>query len=185
METNTKTFAQQLKDLNNYKGKEIVVHARRTHLNKCVQEDQYFVYKGKIHDKTLNKIGHSFSYFILDCDGVDIICNFNSGSTLHNYECTVITIDDAKTGETILKNIYEKKEPQNELVGSGIISGVKGNRQLENYVGEPGVLLEVHDSADNEKYMKLLLSNGVACHTNMPKTFSLKQKKQEELELIK
>lgn len=176
-------FAEQLKDLNNYKGKEVVVHAYRTHLNAGMLENQYFAYRGVIDEKIINKISYNHPYFILDCNGVDLICKFYESTGLYHHECTVVSIDDAKTGEQILKNIYVRDEPTNEIIGAGLISGVKGNKRLENLVGDPAVLLETHVTKDGQKYMRLLLKNGSACYSNIPNNFKLKEVESKNAEM--
>lgn len=160
---------KQARDLENYKGKTVVVHAvRPTHNAEGFQKFKYF---GVIDPDMKEEISISLGYFVLNVGGVHINCDFIVKDKANINECFVMSVEDPETNKVIYENGTSLKFEGEELVGTGKIN-LSEEHYLNKFNGQSAILLNTFQN-HNQNYMKLKFSDRFAYIGSVPKDFKL------------
>lgn len=170
--------AKNIRNLNNYKGKQVIVHAvRPVFYNNVLVKFQKFQYVGKINRKFDDNISMTLGRFILVIGKNYMICKFKFSKNAENRfgECYVMSVEDAKTQQQIYSSDTKLNITESEMVGNGIITGVENDELLKKYDQKPAILLGTYE-VKNQKYMELLLAKDFIYKGKIPENFKLVNK---------
>ena len=170
--------AKNIRNLNNYKGKQVIVHAvRPVFYNKALVKYQKFQYVGKINRKFDENISMTLGLFILAIGKNYMICKFKFSKNAENRfgECYVMSIEDAKTQQQIYSSDTKLNIAESEMLGNGVITGVENDELLKKYNQKPAILLGTYE-VKNQKYMELLVAKDVIYKGKIPDGFELVNK---------
>lgn len=160
---------KQARELENYKGKKIIVHAVRPNHNG--EGFQKFKYVGVVDPDLKNEISISLGFFLLKVGNIHLNCDFVVKDKANVEECFVMSVEDPKTNKVIYENGTDLKFEGEEILGTGKITGVD-EHYLERFDGRPAILLNTFEK-DNQNYMKLKISDRLTYIGNVPNNFKL------------
>ena len=163
---------KQAKDLENYKGKTVVVHAVRPNFEG--EGFQKFSYVGVIDPELKESISIALGYFVLNVKGVQLNCDFVVSEKATVNDCFVMSVQDAKTGKVLYENGTSLKFDGKEYNGTGKIECSENGEYLNKFNGKPAILLNTFEK-DGEKCMRLKLTNKVTYVGRIPKNFKLQE----------
>ena len=175
--------AQQARNLENYKGKKVIVHAvvpfKVENKFKAYQKVKYAgVYEE--NSKFVNTLKDG--YLNLDIDGITMKCLFLPTEHLTIGECCVRYIQDAETKEIIYKNNRDFETLDKEILGNGVLSGLTTENFLAKFEGKNGVLAST-SILNGKACMSLMLSNKLTYCGGVSKNFRIsKPQKIEEFD---
>lgn len=160
---------KQARDLENYKGKAVIVHAVRPSHDKL--GFQKFKYIGVVDPDLANEISISLGFFILKVGKIHFKCDFVVKDKADVSECFIMSVEDPETNKIIYENGTNLKFEGEEIPGTGKITGVE-DHYLNRFEGEPAILLNTFKRQDQD-CMELRVSDRLAYIGNVPKDFKL------------
>ena len=163
--------AEQAKNLENCKGKKVIVHAVRPNIHAA--GFQKFMYEGVIDKGQKEQISIASGGFYLDVGNILFFCKFIVSERANPNECFVMSIEDPETHKTIYENGTSLKFDGEEMLGSGIITGLEDDRYLGQFNNKPAILLNTFNRDDHD-YIELKVSNNLTFIGQKPENFQLK-----------
>ena len=160
---------KEARDLENYKGKAVIVHAVRPNHNGL--GFQKFKYVGVVDPDLKNEISISLGFFILKVGKIHFNCDFVVKEKAKLNECFVMSVEDPETNKIIYENGTDLKFEGEEIPGTGKITGVE-DHHLERFEGRPAILLNTF-KRQNQNCMQLRVSDGLAYIGKVPEDFKL------------